>query len=58
MNIDLLIEVEHWRCRAEEARIRAEMFDSSDLRVLMLFIADTYASLIEAAEWHLAQCAA
>jgi hypothetical protein len=55
-NSGLLIEIEHWRRRAEEARTKAETSSDFGPREIMLAIADTYGCLVETGEWYLAQC--
>jgi hypothetical protein len=46
----LLIDVEHWRERAEEARVTAETFSDTAAKQTMLDIAASYDRLAESAE--------
>jgi hypothetical protein len=45
-----LIDVQHWRERAKEARATAESFDDPVARRTMLDIAASYDKLVQAAE--------
>jgi hypothetical protein len=49
----LLIDVQHWRGRAAEARATAESFNDPAAIQTMLDIAASYDKLAESAEWHL-----
>jgi hypothetical protein len=49
----LLIDIEHWRERAEEARIRAETLKDPVAKRTMNEIAACYDRLVDAAEWSL-----
>jgi hypothetical protein len=43
-------EPEYWRARAEEARMRAELFRDHQSRMTMMTIAKAYAALAEGIE--------
>jgi hypothetical protein len=47
--LELLNNVEHWRDRAEEARVHAEQLTATDARQMMLEIAKSYDKLAERA---------
>jgi hypothetical protein len=47
--LELLNNVEHWRDRAEEARVHAEQLTDPDARRMMLDIAKSYDKLAERA---------
>jgi hypothetical protein len=50
MPLDLLNNVEHWRGRAEEARVHAEQMTDPEARRMMLEIAASYDKLARRAE--------
>jgi hypothetical protein len=47
--LELLNNVEHWRDRAEEARVHAEQLTDPEARRMMLDIAKSYERLAERA---------
>jgi hypothetical protein len=53
MKIPLINNPQHWRDRAEEARVNAEQMRDPESRRMMLEIADGYMRLAERAEQRL-----
>jgi hypothetical protein len=49
MPLELLNNVEHWRDRAEEARVHAEQLTDSETKRMMLEIAKSYDTIADRA---------